>query len=88
MPKGICRLCNNFGQMTYEHVPPRVTFNKQTRFKSIDFVEYVKERNPLDAKYKGKIEQGGVGYYSLCSKCNSRLDCKMIFLKVQSNFST
>jgi len=73
MPEGICRLCNKFGQLTYEHVPPRVTSNKQTRFKSIDFMEYVKVHNPLDTKFKGKTEQGGVGYYSLCSNCNSFL---------------
>ncbi len=73
MHEGICRLCNNFGKLTYEHVPPKVVFNKRTRFKSINFIEYVKEHNPLNAKFSGKVEQGGIGYYSLCSKCNSFL---------------
>lgn len=36
-------------------------------------MDYVKEHNPLEAKFKSKIEQGGLGYYSLCSKCNSFL---------------
>ncbi len=71
MPEGNCRRCNNFSQLTYEHIPPKATFNKQTRFQSVDFMNYVKERNPLEAKFKGKIEQGGIGCYSLCKKCNS-----------------
>lgn len=73
MPEGICRLCNQFSKLTYEHVPPRVTFNKQTRFKTIKFMDYVKERNPLDTKFKGKIEQGGLGHYALCKSCNNFL---------------
>lgn len=73
MAEGICRLCNNFGKLTYEHVPPKVAFNKRTRFRSINFMDYLKEHNPLNTKFKGKVEQGGLGYYSLCSKCNSFL---------------
>ncbi len=73
MKEGICKLCNKFEKLTYEHVPPKVTFNKRTRFKSINFMDYVKERNPLETKFKGKTEQGGVGYYSLCRTCNSFL---------------
>lgn len=73
MQQGNCRLCTKFGKLTYEHVPPKVTFNKNTRFKSVPFLDYMKVPNPLDSKVKGKIEQGGVGYYSLCSNCNSFL---------------
>lgn len=73
MQRGNCRLCTKFGQLTYEHVPPRVTFNKHTRFKSVPFMDYIKEPNPLESKFKGKTEQGGIGYYSLCSTCNSFL---------------
>ncbi|HEY9259399.1 hypothetical protein [Chitinophaga sp.] len=36
-------------------------------------MEYMKESNPLESKIKGKIEQGGIGYYSLCGRCNSFL---------------
>lgn len=36
-------------------------------------MDYVKEHNPLEAKFRGKTEQGGLGYYSLCGKCNSFL---------------
>lgn len=73
MHKGICRLCNTFGLLSFEHVPPKVTFNKRTRYKSVNFEDYLKERNPIETKFKGKVEQGGVGYYSLCKNCNSFL---------------
>lgn len=73
MNKGICRLCNEYGDLTYEHVPPKVAFNKRTRFRSLNFLEYVTQANPLENIVKGKIEQGGVGYYSLCSRCNNFL---------------
>ncbi|WP_343745807.1 hypothetical protein [Chitinophaga sp.] len=73
MQQGNCRLCTKFGQLTYEHVPPKVTFNKNTRYKSVPFLDYMKMPNPLESKFKGKVEQGGVGYYSLCGTCNSFL---------------
>lgn len=88
MPEGICRLCNKFGKLTYEHVPPKVTFNKKTRFQSVPLLDYVKERNPIETKFKGKIEQGGVGYYSLCQTCNSFLGTKYVtdFQKYSNSF--
>jgi hypothetical protein len=73
MSEGICRLCNQFSKLTYEHVPPRVTFNKHTRYKIINFMDYVKVPNPLDVNFKGKIEQSGLGYYTLCKSCNNFL---------------
>lgn len=73
MQQGNCRLCSKFGQLTYEHVPPKVTSNKHTRFTNVPFLDYVKQINPLESNLKGKIEQGGVGYYSLCMSCNSFL---------------
>ena len=73
MPDGNCRLCSKFGHLTYEHVPPKVTFNKQTRFKIINYMDYLKKDNPFEKSSKGKIEQGGIGYYTLCSTCNSFL---------------
>jgi len=73
MYEGICRLCNTFGPLSYEHVPPKVTLNKKTRYKKINFNDYLKERNPIGITFKGKVEQGGIGFYSLCKSCNSFL---------------
>jgi len=88
MPEGMCRLCNKFGKLSYEHVPPKVNFNKKTRFQSIPFMDYIKEHNPLETKFKGKIEQGGIGYYSLCQTCNNFLGTTYVkdFQKYSNTF--
>lgn len=88
MKTGICRLCNNFGELTYEHVPPRAAFNKTTRFQNISGLDYIKENNPIEAKFKGKINQGGIGYYSLCEKCNGFLGTNYVkdYIKYSNSF--
>jgi hypothetical protein len=73
MPQGNCRLCGEYTELTFEHVPPRFAFNKHTRYRLIPMMDYLKAEDVLNFKFKGKIEQGGVGYYSLCKKCNSFL---------------
>jgi hypothetical protein len=69
----ICRLCGQMKEMTFEHVPPRITFNKTTRYKIIPFLEHLQNEDPFSIPTKGKLHQGGVGYYSLCRDCNSYL---------------
>lgn len=59
--------------MTFEHVPPRVTFNKTTRYKEIPFLDFIKREDSFSIPSKGKLHQGGIGYYSLCRECNSYL---------------
>lgn len=73
MPQGNCSLCGSFCTLTFEHVPPRAVFNKTTRYQSVLFEEILQSTNFLEGKFKGRIEQGGVGYYSLCTTCNSFL---------------
>jgi hypothetical protein len=73
MPQGNCSLCGTFCDLTFEHVPPRAAFNKRTRYKSVPMLDVLKSDNILKNKFRGKVEQGGVGYYSLCGKCNSFL---------------
>jgi len=77
MPKekqiGLCRICGQEKELSYEHVPPRVAFNKNTRHVSVSMEAYAKVDNPLEYSPKGKILQGGIGYYSLCRECNSFL---------------
>lgn len=76
--KGICRLCGEEKDLTYEHVPPRSSFNKHTKFVSIDFMEYIQTDDIINNPPKGKIRQGGIGYNSLCSECNSFLGSKYV----------
>ena len=73
MKKGICRLCGKETELSFEHVPPKVAFNRNIKFTSIDFEDYIKTENPLTESPKGKIKQGGIGYNSYCKKCNSFL---------------
>ena len=73
MTKGVCRLCGQNTDLSFEHVPPRTTFNKDTKYTSVDFEDYIKIKNPLIETPKGKTKQGGIGYNSFCKKCNSFL---------------
>lgn len=51
---GICRLCGKDTLLSYEHVPPKVAFNKNTKFVSVDFSEYLKAENALKNRQKEK----------------------------------
>ncbi|WP_128759345.1 hypothetical protein [Leeuwenhoekiella marinoflava] len=74
MQYGICRLCKTETDLSFEHIPPKSAFNKTTRYFSVPFKEYTKSKNWLNYKPKGKVNQGGLGYYSLCEKCNGFLN--------------
>tara|TARA_R110000868_G_scaffold358173_1_gene619666 strand:- start:194 stop:991 length:798 start_codon:yes stop_codon:yes gene_type:complete len=78
MTSGICHLCGQKSTLSFEHVPPRSTFNKNTKYSSVAFEEYVKTENPLKNPPKGKIKQGGIGYNSFCKKCNSFLGSEYV----------
>ncbi|MES2618680.1 MAG: hypothetical protein V4613_12430 [Bacteroidota bacterium] len=73
LKKGVCKLCRKDAFLNFEHVPPRCTFNKKTRYTEVSFEEYMKRKNPLNEKIKGKIKQGGIGFYSFCESCNNFL---------------
>lgn len=75
MEFGTCRLCGDETMLSYEHVPPRVTFNKGTYVEK-DFREFIGPGSrdwdePPDGR--GKQIQGGNGGKWLCRKCNSFL---------------
>jgi len=73
MQKGICRLCKKTTELSFEHIPPKVAFNKFTKYRSIPFIEYVQNSRNPDYKPSGKLMQGGLGEYCLCRDCNSFL---------------
>lgn len=70
---GICRICGQEKELSFEHVPPRIALNKTTRHVSVPHEEWTKIDNFLEYKPKGQVLQGGIGYYSLCRSCNSFL---------------
>ncbi|MEA5259629.1 hypothetical protein VB264_17670 [Arcicella aquatica] len=66
--EGICGICGQFGQLTFEHVPPKAAFNKGK------FVIIPSEKSiqlGLNEEFKGPVFQGGIGLHSLCAKCNN-----------------
>ncbi len=73
MKIGKCRLCGWQGELSFEHIPPKTTFNKNTRYTSAKFEDYIKLKNPLNEIPKGKSKQGGIGENSFCEKCNNFL---------------
>lgn len=70
---GFCKLCGEKKKLTFEHIPPRVAFNKTTKYYSIPSDEYYSSKNLLKLKPKGNVIQGGVGLHCLCKDCNSFL---------------
>lgn len=78
MKSGNCNLCGTLSNLTFEHIPPRVTFNRDTRYRVVSYLDVLTQMDPFNAKQKGKIYQGGVGYHALCSKCNSFLGQKYV----------
>ena len=78
LKKGVCKICKETTLLNFEHVPPRSAFNKNTKYKTINFHDYLKSLNPLDYSIKGKVEQGGIGYYCYCEKCNNFLGTEYV----------
>lgn len=68
MEQGTCRLCGNVGDLTFEHVPPKKAFNN-LRTISLSWEQAL--RLGPDAPVRGKVQQGGVGMYTLCPSCNN-----------------
>ncbi|MBD0822791.1 hypothetical protein [Aestuariibaculum marinum] len=78
MISGKCRLCGEKTMLSFEHVPPKTTFNSNTKYASVAFEDYFKNENPFKNPPKGKIKQGGIGFNSFCKKCNSFLGSEYV----------
>ena len=75
-PRGICRICGEYRKLSFEHVPPGATYNKQAvQLVSVrDYLEAEKRKDAMPwelGKVKGKISQRGRGDYYICGKCNN-----------------
>ncbi|MBV7509708.1 hypothetical protein KW850_31885 [Bacillus sp. sid0103] len=75
--KGICALCGKETELTFEHIPPKCSGNKN-RVKGINLDSYVEgnlrkdNKSPDDLKgLRYKSMQKGMGRYSLCAICNN-----------------
>lgn len=65
---GYCHICDRYGPLSFEHVPPRSAFNNRRAI--VVRGEAVIKLGP-DQKPKGPVQQRGVGHCSLCEKCNN-----------------
>lgn len=74
---GECRICGEYSQLTFEHVPPRSSFNNSSvsLLSGDELIKTITDdsRKPWQLpKNSGKIQQRGRGDYYLCSSCNSK----------------
>lgn len=71
---GFCALCGTYGDLTYEHIPPKAAFNSAPA-KMYTGAELLKKESgqmPWDVQGLTYVNrQKGAGKYSLCEKCNN-----------------
>ena len=67
---GICHICLREGPLTFEHVPPQAAFNDQRA--DVGGLEHWLSRNSDGPPLRVQIQQGGMGFHSLCADCNNR----------------
>lgn len=65
---GICHICGKYGDLTFEHIPPKKAFNWQ-RAKIYNGYETLNKYKGEPAKYRNL--QQGMGKYTLCQNCNN-----------------
>ncbi len=74
MPKrtreGTCHICGAYGPLSFEHIPPRAAFNDRPVI-ALPF-DRVLGATPGE-QVVGRKQQQGIGYYTLCTKCNNDL---------------
>lgn len=63
--RGICCICGQETDLTFEHIPPRAAFN-HFNLRMYDFFGYLLHNN---SRYKAA--QSGAGKFSLCASCNN-----------------
>jgi len=67
--RGVCRICGERRELSYEHVPPRCAFNQRpARMYSLEQWVILESGGP--AQYRD--QQRGSGYVTLCADCNNR----------------
>jgi hypothetical protein len=75
---GVCRVCSRKAELTFEHVPPKSTFNNYKFFYTTNVHPLLEKRNAKTFeelttfdKSTAKKNQGGIGIHSLCGFCNN-----------------
>jgi hypothetical protein len=75
---GVCRVCGRNAQLTFEHVPPKSTYNNNHYYYTTHVHPLLdkKDARTFDEltsfdKSTAKKNQGGIGIHSLCGICNN-----------------
>lgn len=72
---GTCKICGFTGELSFEHVPPEKAFNNNRFHYSASLEQVSKlevaeiDLSSPEAKFRKK--QGGIGFHSICKKCNN-----------------
>jgi len=73
---GKCRICGREGKLTFEHIPPRASYNKQS-IRTVELLDVIAAENSEDImpweleRVRSTISQRGRGEYCLCESCNN-----------------
>ena len=76
MPWGICHICGQYAELSYEHIPPAASYNPpRQRMCTVETLLQApadKNRAPWDTSgLQYKQFQQGTGFNTLCQSCNS-----------------
>jgi hypothetical protein len=69
--EGTCHICGVYGELSFEHVPPKSAFNNQ-RVLIVPFDEAM-GLGPNERPKSYQVQQRGAGSYTLCPSCNNTL---------------
>jgi hypothetical protein len=70
MRKGFCRICNEYKDLSFEHIPPQSAFNdKGVLLHSLDYISDASYQ--IAKKTPRRKHRRGLGEYSLCISCNN-----------------
>lgn len=74
--KGNCYICNEYGKLTFEHIPPKSVFNDKLVkvYQGDSYAKLISDKNRYPWEKDGikyKSQQRGMGGYTLCERCNN-----------------
>ena len=68
--KGVCRLCENYTELSFEHIPPQSAFNNKSVL--LHSLNYISDNSyQIAGKTPQRKHRRGLGEHSLCQKCNN-----------------
>lgn len=69
MQQGMCHICGNMGELTFEHIPPKRAFNSHPV--AIETIWGLQKQQEYGLSTAPPLRlRRGMGKYSLCRKCN------------------